>query len=79
MLLEETYGLTYGWQSSICAENSVSPFGITEENMVRILQKYSIPANFVDIILAFGQKPGNGVAGMAQSAFRQRSESNFGQ
>ena len=46
--------------------------------MIRILQKYSIPVTFVDIILAFGQKPGNGVAGMAQSAFRQRSDSKFG-
>ena len=47
--------------------------------MVRILQKYSIPSRFLDIILAFGQKPGNGVAGMAQSEFQQRSELTFGQ
>ena len=73
------YRFTHGWQSSVCAENSVSPFGITEEILVKILQRYSIPVTFLDIILAFGQKPGNGVAGMAQAAFSQSSKMDFGQ
>lgn len=56
----------------------MSPFGITEVIMARIIQQYSVPVTFLDIILAFGQKPGNGIAGIAQAAFRQRSESDFG-
>ena len=70
--------LTHGWQSFICAENSVSPFGITEELLVKLLQRYHIRVTFSAIILAFGQKPENSLAGMAQATF-WGSGSDFGQ
>ena len=46
--------------------------------MFGILQQNNVPVTFLDIILAFGQKPGNGDAGMARSTVRRRSESDFG-
>ena len=42
-----------------------------------ILQQYSVPSTFLEILLAFGDKPSNGAAGSAKSAILRQRGSEF--
>ena len=65
--------------SSICADNPISPFGITERTISRILRDKNVPVSFLDVVLAFGDFPENGDAGLARVDPQPSSGSQFGQ
>ncbi|KAL9032413.1 MAG: hypothetical protein Q9180_006514 [Flavoplaca navasiana] len=48
------------------------------DEILTILQQNNVPSTFLDIMLVFGQKPGNGAAGSAQSAFQHKPGPEFG-
>ena len=45
---------------------------------MRILQQHCVPSTFLDIMLAFGDKPNNGAVGSAQSAIHRAGASGLG-
>ena len=47
--------------------------------MSGVLRENNVSIAFLDVMLAFGEKPGNGDAALARVDFRQRSGSQLGQ
>ena len=62
----------------MCSQNSIEPLKITERTMRRVLNKYHIGREFIDILFAMGNKPREAEAGIRRIATKKRLDGKFG-
>ncbi|OOF94503.1 hypothetical protein ASPCADRAFT_397324 [Aspergillus carbonarius ITEM 5010] len=62
---------------SICSQNSIRPLQITERALRRLMKLYEIDADFLDIVVSFGDKPRNSDAGLGEMKVKQRADGSY--